>query len=338
MRYTWTIRTGDVWYAGTDANVFLSLNGLDAVMKEVEISDANTTNDWEKGDTNTGSIETEDLGELQTGLLRSDQSGASSGWFVDWIKVRNEEDGREWTSQLGAWSDQDGRNGRFRLRFSLSDTGDFERIQKQKAAAAKKLADKEAADKSKSDADSAEQKRARDAADAKARDAQADDDFQRSLDEANRALERELKKARLEAELAKKRQEIEKLKNPEGTGAPNVPAGSGGMGGTRTLELFGMMGGARVPLASVVSVDRVTGAAAVIPGGRVLVGDSPADGFGLGGYPGRWQMYYPGHSPAEFGLDADKAVMGSDGSRGWALDARFLSQVFGSGWRMAVYS
>ena len=45
-----------------------------------------------------------------------------------------------------------------------------------------------------------------------------------------------------------------------------------------------------------------------------------------------------GRSPAEFGLDADKGVLGSDGSRGWVLDARFLSQIFGSGWRMAVYS
>lgn len=54
-----------------------------------------------------------------------------------------------------------------------------------------------------------------------------------------------------------------------------------------------MMGGTRVPLASVVSVDRVTGAAAVIPGGRVLVGDSPADGFGLGGYPGAGRCITP---------------------------------------------
>ena len=45
-----------------------------------------------------------------------------------------------------------------------------------------------------------------------------------------------------------------------------------------------------------------------------------------------------GRSPSEFGLDSDKAVLASDGSRGWALDAKFLSQIFGMNWRQAVYS
>ena len=76
MRYTWTVKTGDVWYAGTDANVFLSLNGLDAVMKEVKIDDPNSINDWEKGDVNHGGFETADLGDLRTGTLRQDGSGA----------------------------------------------------------------------------------------------------------------------------------------------------------------------------------------------------------------------------------------------------------------------
>lgn len=325
MRYTWTIRTGDVWYAGTDANVFLALNGLDAVMKEVEISDPDQVNDWEKGDENHGSIETEDLGELQTGVLRTDQSGASAGWYVDWVKIRNEEDGREWTAQVGAWSDHDGRNGRFRLKFSLSDPGDYERIQKQKAEAARKQAEKDAA-----------AKKQREAEDSAKRDAESDADFDKQLDEASKQLERELKKARLEAELAKKRAEIEKIKNPSGTGTP-TPSGSG-MGSLRTFELFGMMNGMAVPLAQVVSCDRTTGVCTVTPGGRVIVGEQPNEGFGLAGIPGRWQMYYGGRSPAEFGLDADKGVLGSDGSRGWVLDARFLSQIFGSGWRMAVYS
>lgn len=331
MRYTWTIKTGDVWYAGTDANVFLSLNGLDAVMKEVEISDPGAINDWEKGDVNHGSIETEDLGELQTGVLRSDQSGPGAGWFVDWVKVRNEEDGREWTAQVGAWTDHDGRNGRFRLKFALTDSGDYERIQKQKAEAARKQAEKDAA-----------AKKQREAEDAKTREAEADADFDKELDAANKQLEKDLKKARLEAEVAKKRAEIEKLKNPNGGVVPPAPygggSGGGGMGSFRTFELFGVMNGMAVPLAQVVSCDRVTGICTVTPGGRVIVGEQPNEGFGLAGVPGRWQMYYGGRSPAEFGLDADKGVLGSDGSRGWVLDARFLSQIFGSGWRMAVYS
>ena len=59
MRYRWEIKTTDTWYSGTDASVFLSLAGLDASMREVQISDPDAINDWERGDVNHGSIETQ---------------------------------------------------------------------------------------------------------------------------------------------------------------------------------------------------------------------------------------------------------------------------------------
>ncbi len=39
MKYRWEIRTGDTWYAGTDANAFLSLSGDKGSMKEMELND-----------------------------------------------------------------------------------------------------------------------------------------------------------------------------------------------------------------------------------------------------------------------------------------------------------
>jgi hypothetical protein len=68
-----------------------------------------------------------------------------------------------------------------------------------------------------------------------------------------------------------------------------------------------------------------------------MVTEAPNEGYGLAGTPGRWSTLYAGRSPAEFGLDADKAVLASDGSRGWALPATLLAQIFGSNWRQAVY-
>ena len=324
MRYRWTIKTGDDWYSGTDANVFLSLSGLDASMREVEISDPDALNDWEKGDLNHGSIETEDLGELQTGTLRHDQSGPSSGWKVDWVKVQNEEDGREWTATVGKFDE----GGRFPLlRFTRTDDGQFEQIQKRKQREAQAKADKDAKEaKAKKDADE------------KQKDLDEDAQFQKELDDQNKQLERELRKAKLEADLAKKRAEIDKLKNAGTTTTTPPMGGGGGMGAFRTYELFGILNGMNVPLAQVVICDRNTGRCSVVPGGRVIVGEQPNEGFGLAGAPGRWQMYYGGRSPAEFGLDPDRGVLGSDGSRGWVLNAQFLSQVFGSGWRAAIYS
>ena len=333
MRYVWYIQTGNEHFAGTDANIYLSLNGLDAVMKEVLIDDPSSDNDWERGALNSGVIETEDLGELQTGLLRSDHGGPISNWKVEWIRIMNEEDGREWTAGIGKWSDWADTKQGFRLKFTRSADGQYEQIQRRKAEAARKKAaeDQAAQDKAKREADAAE--KARKAEEKKTREQEEQETFDDELSKAEKEVERELLKARKEAELAKKRAELDKLRGTTSGGSTPTPGGTGGA--FRTIELYGVMGGARVPLTSAVSM--AGGMPQVQPGARVMVGEVAADGFGLAGVPGRWSAYYAGRSPAEFGLDADKGVLASDGSRGWALTATFLSQIFGAGWRAVIY-
>ena len=333
MRYVWYIQTGNEHFAGTDAKIYLSLNGLDAVMKEVLIDDPSSDNDWERGALNSGVIETEDLGELQTGLLRSDHGGPISNWKVEWIRIMNEEDGREWTAGIGKWSDWADTKQGFRLKFTRSADGQYEQIQKRKAEAARKRAteDQAAQDKAKKEADAAE--KARKAEEKKTREQEEQETFDDELSKAEKEVERELLKARKEAELAKKRAELDKLRGTTSGGGTPTPGGGGAA--FRTVELYGMMGGARVPLTSAVSM--AGGMPQVQPGARVMVGEVAADGFGLAGVPGRWSAYYAGRSPAEFGLDADKGVLASDGSRGWALTATFLSQIFGAGWRAVIY-
>ena len=58
MRYRWEIRTGDTWHAGTDANAYLTVVGDKGSMKEMELNDPDSYNDWEKGDGNHGVFET----------------------------------------------------------------------------------------------------------------------------------------------------------------------------------------------------------------------------------------------------------------------------------------
>ncbi|MBL9009507.1 MAG: hypothetical protein JNJ46_34955 [Myxococcales bacterium] len=339
MRYIWKIQTGNEWFAGTDSNIYLTLNGEDAIMKEVLIDDPSSDNDWEKNALNVGAVETEDLGEIVSGLLRSDHSGAPpTNWKVEWIKIQNEEDGREWTAGIGKWSDWPDTTKGFRLKFTKTDNGQYEKLQAKKAEAARKkqLADAEAADKAKREAAEAEKNRR--AADKKAKEEEERAKFEEELAEGDSELDRELERARREAERAKKKAELDKLRGNSGGSVPGGGGGSPAPGGAfRTYELFGILGGRTVPLAQVVTVDRVTGRANIVPGGSVLVGDMPGDGFGLAGSPGRWSAYYGGRSPAEFGLDPDKGVLGSDGSRGWVLAASFLSQLFGAGWRATVY-
>ena len=333
MRYVWYIQTGNEHFAGTDANIYLSLNGLDAVMKEVLIDDPSSDNDWERGALNSGVIETEDLGELQTGLLRSDHGGPISNWKVEWIRIMNEEDGREWTAGIGKWSDWADTKQGFRLKFTRSADGQYEQIQRRKAEAARKKAAEDQAAQDKAKREAADADRARKAQEKKDREQADQEAFDEEISQGEKELERELAKARKEAELAKKRAELDKLRGTASGGSTPTPGGGGAT--FRTVELYGVMGGARVPLTSAVSM--AGGMPQVQPGARVMVGEVPADGFGLAGVPGRWSAYYAGRSPAEFGLDADKGVLASDGSRGWALTATFLSQIFGAGWRAVIY-
>ncbi|MBK8759183.1 MAG: hypothetical protein IPM03_01830 [Sulfuritalea sp.] len=322
MRFRWEIRTGATWYAGTDATPYLSLAGDKGSMKEMELNDPDSNNDWEKGDVNHGVFETADLGDLKTGTLKHDGSGASPDWTVDYAKIINDEDGRTWLAPVN--SELKG-NQPFRLVFKLTDRGQYDEMQRRaKEDAAKREAETADADASAEEA----------AADKEA--AAEERRYRKELERQKRQMQLELQKAKQEAELAKLRAQIDSAKNggqtpPSGTQWPQ----GGGAGTVRTFEVFGIVGGRLAPMTS--AIINNGGRWSVVPGASVMITEAPNEGYGLAGTPGRWSTLYAGRSPAEFGLDADKAVLASDGSRGWALPATLLAQIFGSNWRQAVY-
>ena len=101
--------------------------------------------------------------------------------------------------------------------------------------------------------------------------------------------------------------------------------------GFRTLELYGQLGGQNVPLSQVLTEQG--GGFAVVPGGVVLGGESPGEGFGYGGTPGRWTEASGGQPPTAFGQDAQLGIVGFDGARAWPVPASTLAQIFGTNWR-----
>lgn len=103
----------------------------------------------------------------------------------------------------------------------------------------------------------------------------------------------------------------------------------------RTYEIFGMQHGRVVPLTQVLRI--AAGVKTLRPGSRVWITASESQGFGLAGAPGRWAELYPDEDPAAHGLDSDKPVLASDGTRGWVLDAHYLAMLFGADWRRVVY-
>lgn len=107
----------------------------------------------------------------------------------------------------------------------------------------------------------------------------------------------------------------------------------------RTFEIFGLKDGLPIPLFDCLK-KAGPGDYVVDAGVEIVIGDAEADGFRLAGDPGRWNAFYPGRSPADFGLDADKAVLRWDpiAQKGVVIPAALLEDLYRpENWRRKVY-
>ncbi|NXF11356.1 LOXH1 protein, partial [Smithornis capensis] len=82
------VLTGTVWGAGTDANVFLNIYGLErGDTGERQLKRSNNLNKFEKGQVDVFIIKAIDLGELKKLRIRHDNSGASPSWFLERVEI-----------------------------------------------------------------------------------------------------------------------------------------------------------------------------------------------------------------------------------------------------------
>jgi hypothetical protein len=126
-------------------------------------------------------------------------------------------------------------------------------------------------------------------------------------------------------EVTTERPAPEESRPPVTNPAPPAPAPA-----FRTLELFGMLNGKRAALAAVVHSQ--DGNVRLVPGGKLLIGHTPDDGFGLGGRPGMWSRFVQ-DSPAKFGLPPNVGILTAHGERALVVDSNFLSAAFGDNWQ-----
>ncbi|MFO0665475.1 MAG: PLAT/LH2 domain-containing protein [Polyangiaceae bacterium] len=85
--YALTVKTGDVASAGTDANVTFTLKGsLGSASKTV---DTKYIKRMERDDTNYVTIQSPDVGTLQSITVQRDNSGNAPGWNLDYIEVKS---------------------------------------------------------------------------------------------------------------------------------------------------------------------------------------------------------------------------------------------------------
>ncbi|CAL1540467.1 unnamed protein product [Lymnaea stagnalis] len=86
--YTVKVYTGDVSYAGTDANVYITLYGTNGDTGERHLKESATnTNKFERNKEDIFSIKAIDLGNLVKVTIRHDNKGGGADWFLDRVEV-----------------------------------------------------------------------------------------------------------------------------------------------------------------------------------------------------------------------------------------------------------
>ncbi|KAF3701896.1 Lipoxygenase -like proteiny domain-containing protein 1 [Channa argus] len=86
--YKVTVTTGDMYGAGTDANVFLTIYGTVGDTGERKLNKSETnSNKFERGAVDIFTIEAVDLGDVFKIKIRHDNSMVSADWYLDQVEV-----------------------------------------------------------------------------------------------------------------------------------------------------------------------------------------------------------------------------------------------------------
>nr|XP_021324886.1 lipoxygenase homology domain-containing protein 1-like [Danio rerio] len=86
INYEVTVVTGDVWAAGTNANVFLQIYGEEGKSELIRLK--SRSNNFERGTTEIFRIEALDVGRVYKIRIGHDGSGIGAGWFLEKVDVK----------------------------------------------------------------------------------------------------------------------------------------------------------------------------------------------------------------------------------------------------------
>ena len=94
--------TGDRAWAGTDADVYVTLIGKNG-LRSGDTSLDNADSNFEQGKTDTFDVTLRDVGDLDCIQISHDNSGAYPGWFLVGVAVEHLPTHRVWTCRCNRW-------------------------------------------------------------------------------------------------------------------------------------------------------------------------------------------------------------------------------------------
>jgi len=173
MKWKIQIKTSNAFGAGSDADVYFSMQGTTGRTAEVQLDNPGS-NDFERGNLDTFIVDLKDVGKITKIFLRAEGTVPTDNWLPEWVRCEDMEHGRKLRGDLGKWSEDTG--GTYAANPVVEDAGTYD-LDKAREEASQRA-----------QSDEAEQIKQKD------------------------ALDRELEQVRKEAEVAAKRAELERVR------------------------------------------------------------------------------------------------------------------------------
>ncbi|XP_071103570.1 fatty acid synthase-like [Haliotis cracherodii] len=113
VTYTVKVTTGSAFGAGTDANIFIDLQGDLQKSGKIDLKKSETQkNKFERGKTDEFLLKTKDVGHLQRIVIGHDNKGHAASWFLGHVTVHSSSLDFTWTLPCGRWLAKDEDDGR----------------------------------------------------------------------------------------------------------------------------------------------------------------------------------------------------------------------------------
>jgi len=100
------IFTGSAFGAGTDANVFIIVQGQKGKTSEIALVYGDNINKFEDGQCDTFVVDGNDVGEITHVIIRHDDYGIGSNWLLDHVEVVDHATGLMWSFPCNQWMEK----------------------------------------------------------------------------------------------------------------------------------------------------------------------------------------------------------------------------------------
>ncbi|XP_056377904.1 oxygen-regulated protein 1 [Hyla sarda] len=124
-KYKIEVVTGDLWNAGTEANVYISLQGQYGDTGSRQLHKSNKPNPFIKGQTDSFFLEAVHLGDLHTIIIGHDGLESGNGWYLEKVIVHDEVYDKEYTFLCYRWLDEGEEDGKIVRKLSVTKEADF---------------------------------------------------------------------------------------------------------------------------------------------------------------------------------------------------------------------